>query len=66
MLIFSLSAQRDTCDTYEVDRVETDRFTGIAKYYYFRGQFDLQVFPDGAFVENNGRGLVSFGHCRGE
>lgn len=60
---FSPSAQRNTCDTYQVDKVETDQHAGISKYYYFRGQFDLQIFPDGSFVENNGRGMVSFGHC---
>ena len=63
---YSPAAQRDTCDTYLVDHVETDPHTSIIKYYYFRGQFDLQVYPDGAFIENNGRGMISLGHCKPE
>ena len=33
----------------------------VSKYYYFLGQFDVQVFLDGSFIENNGRGALAFG-----
>lgn len=60
---FSTAAGRVTCDSYSVDRIETDAIVGIRKLYYFRGQYDVQIFPDGRFVENNGRGSVAFGQC---
>ena len=53
----------ETCDEYEVDHIVSDGRVGVSKYYYFEGQFDMQIFPDGYFVENNGRGTVSFGRC---
>ncbi len=60
---YAASQARVTCDAYEVDRVELDRHIGIKKFYVFRNQFDVQVFPDMRFVENNGRGGISFGTC---
>lgn len=54
----------EACDTYDVDYSEFDQNTEVSKFYYFRGQFDIQVFKNGAFVENNGRGTISFGVCR--
>ena len=60
---FDTSKDRVTCDKYTVDRVETDKFVGIKKFYYFTGQFDVQLYPDMRFVENNGRGGISYGIC---
>jgi hypothetical protein len=68
---FTPSAGKVTCDPYEIDKVEvTERlnlFTSkperIKKFYLFRAQFDVQVFPDLTFIENNGRGIISFGTC---
>lgn len=60
---FSPTAGRVTCDSYTVDRIETDAFVGVRKFYYFRGQYDVQIFLDGTFVENNGRGSIAFGRC---
>jgi hypothetical protein len=60
---FVPSHGRVTCDDYIADRVTTDPVAGIRKYYYFRGQFDVQVFRDGSFIENNGRGSIGFGRC---
>ena len=51
------------CDDYRVDHFEFDRNVNASKYYYFRGQFDVQVFSDGRFIENNGRGTLAFGRC---
>lgn len=62
---FAASAGRVTCDQYEADHVTTDPIARIRKFYYFAGQFDLQVFSDGSFIENNGRGTVAFGSCTG-
>ena len=52
-----------TCDKYLVDKVETDKYVGIKKFYYFKGQFDVQLYPDLRFIENNGRGVISYGKC---
>ena len=60
---FDTGKDRVTCDKYTVDRVETDKFVGIKKFYYFTGQFDVQLYPDMRFVENNGRGGISYGKC---
>ena len=51
------------CDEYRVDHVEFSGDVNISKYYYFLGQFDVQVFHDGSFIENNGRGSLAFGQC---
>jgi len=60
---FSPSAGKITCDDYVVDHIEIDKHLGIKKYYYFKGQFDVQVFPSRSMIENNGRGGFSFGKC---
>ena len=52
-----------TCDEYEADYKNIDSVVGHRKYYYFRGQFDVQIFSNMNFVENNGRGSVAFGKC---
>jgi hypothetical protein len=53
-----------TCDTYNIDKTEiTAGFVDIKKYYYFRGQFDLQIFDGESFIENNGRGSIATGLC---
>jgi len=52
-----------TCDSYYVDWQITDGMVGHRKYYYFRGQFDVQLFADSTFIENNGRGGLSRGRC---
>ncbi|RAN38735.1 hypothetical protein [Hyphomonas sp. GM-8P] len=62
------SGNRETCDYYDADRIEQDPVVGVIKAYYFRGQMDLQIYPNqdgtgGTFVENNGRGTISFGPC---
>lgn len=53
-----------TCDTYVVDHVEYDENVDLKKFYVFKSQFDVQLFPDLTFVENNGRGGISFGSCK--
>lgn len=52
-----------TCDDYQVDYIHKDTNVGHVKYYYFNGQFDLQVFSNLDFIENNGRGSIGFGSC---
>jgi hypothetical protein len=61
---FAPSQNTVTCDKYAVDKVEVDKFIGVKKFYYFRGQFDVQLYQDMAFVENNGRSGISFGKCK--
>jgi hypothetical protein len=61
---FAPSKQAVTCDDYVADRVEADGYIGVRKYYVFRSQYDVQVFTDLSFVENNGRGSVSYGRCQ--
>ncbi len=61
---FATSHNKVTCDKYIVDKVEFDKFLEIKKFYYFKGQFDVQLYSDMSFIENNGRGSISFGKCR--
>lgn len=60
---FTPSEKKVTCDKYLVDRVEVDKNVGIKKFYYFTGQYDIQLYPDMRFVENNGRSGISYGKC---
>lgn len=58
-----------TCDEYQVDKIAQAAKVGIKKFYYFDGQFDVQIFPavgsgPMTFVENNGRGGIAFGTCK--
>ena len=61
---YSSIENKITCDQYEVDKIVFDEHVKIIKFYYFRGQFDVQVFADLSFIENNGRGGISFGNCK--
>ena len=60
---FAPSANKVTCDRYIVDKVIFDENVKIKKYYVFRSHFDVQVFSNLSFVENNGRGGIAFGKC---
>ena len=60
----SPSANKITCDRYQVDKVVFDEKVKIKKYYVFQSQFDVQLFSDLLFVENNGRGGIAYGKCR--
>ena len=60
---FAASANKVTCDRYEVDKVMFDENVKIKKYYVFRSQFDVQIFSNLSFLENNGRGGIAFGKC---
>ena len=50
---------KDFLSNFEADGWET-----IKKYYYFRGQYDFQLFPNFMSVENNGRGGIQYGTCK--
>jgi hypothetical protein len=52
------------CDRYEVDKVVLDTNIKVKKYYVFRSQFDVQLFPNLSLVENNGRGGIGYGKCQ--
>ena len=60
---FTTSSQEVTCDRYEVDKVVFDEHVRIKKFYVFHSQFDVQVYSDLSFIENNGRGSIAFGTC---
>jgi len=60
---YSTGVNKVTCDKHLVDKVETDNYVNIKKFYNFRSQFDVQLFPDMTFIENNGRGGISYGKC---
>ena len=51
------------CDEYQVDHIEFTENVGMIKYYYFKGHFDVQLFADLRFIENNGRGDIAWGQC---
>ncbi len=60
---FTPSAGKVTCDRLKMDRVLIDPKVKIKKFYMFSAQFDLQLYPDLTYVENNGRGGISYGNC---
>ena len=60
---YTMSANAVTCDEYDGDYKTIDSNIDLRKYYYFAGQFDVQIFTDGFFVENNGRAGIAFGRC---
>lgn len=61
---FVASANRVTCDRYKVDPVVADKNVDFKKFYLFRSQFDVQIFRDLSFIENNGRGGLAYGVCK--
>jgi hypothetical protein len=52
-----------TCDRYRIDHVAVDRNINAKKFYLFRAQFDIQLYQNLTFIENNGRGGVTTGKC---
>jgi hypothetical protein len=60
---FVASAGKVTCDRYDVDRVAFNERSESTKYYVFRSQFDVQVFSELSFLENNGLGGITYGQC---
>ena len=61
---FAPSVQKITCDRYEANKVVFDEHVKLKKYYQFRSQFNVQIFADLSFIENNGRGGIAFGTCK--
>ena len=61
---FARSEGKVTCDRYKVDKVVIDHNMKIKKFYVFDSQFDVQLFADLTFIENNGRAGISFGKCQ--
>ncbi len=59
----SISQDAFTCDEYETDHIAFDKNVGIKKYYVLSSQFDVQIFSDLTFIENNGRGDFAWGRC---
>jgi hypothetical protein len=54
----------ETCDKYKADYAAFDANVDVTKFYVFEPQFNVQLFADGAIVEDNGRGAISFGTCK--
>jgi hypothetical protein len=52
------------CERVEIDWVAVHAAAGSRKYYRFETHYDLQLFFDRSFVENDGRGVVYHGQCR--
>ena len=42
---YTPSAQKLTCDRYQMDKVVRDNYVKIKKYYLFSSQFDVQLYP---------------------
>jgi hypothetical protein len=53
----------ETCDKYKADYAAFDANADVSKFYVFESQFNVQLFSDGSFIEDNGRGTISFGTC---
>lgn len=58
-----------TCDDYTADHVEVTKTLDnrvFKKFYVFSSQFDVQLFPNLDFLENNGRGNIAYGTCQSD
>lgn len=53
-----------TCDKYKIDKIELTKSINLKKYYYFRGQYNFQIFSNLNSLEDNGRGSVQYGECK--
>ena len=55
------------CDSYEADRYEIDinpvSNLKIKKFYVFSDQYDIQIFSNLSYIDNNGRGALLIGKC---
>lgn len=62
---FAPSQNAVTCDILEPDRLEftNTQYVKIKKFYVTKSQYDLQIFENLTFVENNGRGSMASGKC---
>jgi hypothetical protein len=60
---YSIIEQKDTCDEYPVSKIVYYKNVKIKKFYVFWSQFDVQLFPNMTFIENNGRGSIAYGKC---
>jgi hypothetical protein len=52
------------CERIGIDWVEQRAENASRKYYRFATHYDLQLFLDRTFVENDGLGTVYHGQCR--
>ena len=62
---FAPSQNAVTCDILEPDQVEftNTQYVKIKKFYVTKSQYDVQIFENLTFVENNGRGSIASGKC---
>lgn len=64
---YSSTVEAITCERYSVDKIDyAPGREGLAKFYHFRGMLSVQIFEDLSFIEDMGRGLISFGKCKKE
>jgi hypothetical protein len=45
-------------------KFEKDTNVQIQKYYVFKSQYDIQIFSDLSYIDNNGRGGLLIGKCK--
>ena len=60
----SFTENRHVCETYKVDRLESDSNALVKKYYVFKAQYDIQIFRELSYIDNNGRGGMLYGKCK--
>ena len=58
-----VSRKLDVDREYSASQVSQGKVK-IKKFYVFDSQFDVQLFADLTFVENDGRTGISFGKCQ--
>lgn len=61
---YTFMAKKVTCDRYKVDHIEKDKNVNITKFYVFGPQFNMQLFSDYSYLEDNGRGGITYGICK--
>jgi hypothetical protein len=62
---FAPSLNAVSCDNHEPDRVEftNTQYVKIKKFYLTKAHYDIQIFEDLKFIENNGRAGIATGKC---
>jgi hypothetical protein len=60
----SFTENKHNCENYKIDRIENDSNVLVKKYYIFKAQYDIQIFKELSYIDNNGRGGMLYGKCK--
>jgi hypothetical protein len=61
---YSNFEKKNVCENYKADRFESDSNVFVKKFYVFQSQYDIQIFRELSYIDNNGRGGMLYGKCK--